>query len=70
MFIGLGLGVAKRLDAFFSKALAKVAISELTKAVQGNSSIISFEPACFLDDALSEAPTRESLKMWRNRTNV
>lgn len=70
MLIGVGLGISKRLEAFFSHALAKIAISELTKAVQGNSSIISFEPSCYLDDALSEEPTRESLKLWRNRANV
>lgn len=52
-----------------AKALANIAITEITKAIEGNSSILVFEPACALDDALLDHADRDSLKTWHSRTS-
>ena len=68
--ISKSLVATKKVEALLNRRLAKIAISELTKAIEGKSSILIYDPPCALDGALDEGATRQSLKTWDRPHNV
>jgi len=69
-FIVVSLAVINWLLDKLQRSLAYTAISEIEKAIEGKSRIITFEPSCLLDETMGDSPCRESLKTWQHRSNV
>ena len=69
-FLSKSLDITDKLMGYLNHKLSIMAVRELSKAIEGKSSILIYDPPCALDEALEDGATRKSLKTWGNPHNV